>query len=266
VHLRRPSRILFLLLACLALSLLFPRACTGARIGAGGLLPGTAPLTGSTYTPEADVALEATAVLRHENARLREDIDALATAPGDIPVVRPTRAGRPVGVLARVLHRDASSTRRSFLIDVGSDDGVRPGLAVAHGQSLVGVVGAVSARTARVLRVDDLAPLCRFPAIVRSPDPKVLREGRGACQGTADGRLLVSFLAKGDARVGDTVVTGAGRYPIPEGLSLGVVGSVSDDDRDAVWEAVVRPLRDLDELTSVLVIVREELAVQVRPK
>ena len=79
------------------------------------------------------------------------------------------------------------------------------------------------------------------------------------CQGTADGRVLVSYLARGDARPGDLVVTGPGRYPVPPGLALGTVESLDDDDRDNVWEAVVRPFRALDGLSAVYVLLREPL-------
>jgi rod shape-determining protein MreC len=274
VRLKETARVPLLLLACLTTALLFPRACAGARTGVAGALLGTAELTGGVRTPESQVWKEKLAATQHDLARLRQDQVAMGADEGGLDLARierPDPSSRLTGVLARVLHRDASVTRRSFLIDVGTDQGVRRGLPVVCGRSLVGVVETVSAGAARVLRVDDVSVACRFPAVLMSLEPRAGTDegppaGRGVCQGTADGRLVVSFLAKSDARTGDVAMTGAGRYPVPEGWVLGEVESVADEDRDGDWEAVVRPLRDLDELTSVMVLRQDELPPQVRPK
>lgn len=276
MRLKRTSRVPLLLLACLATALLFPQACSGTRTGLGGLVFGTAALTGAGDGSEHDTLREENARLRFEVHRLRQDREAVPGGPvgelGPVEPRRPERADATPALIARVLHRDTSSARRAFVVDVGTDDGVRTGLPVLAGQSLVGVVQAVSGSACRVLRVDDIAADCRFPAVVlpadydpASTDPAARLPARGVCQGTADGRLVVSFLARGEARPGDLVVTGPERYPIPAGAVLGEIVSCDDDDRDGAWEAVVRPLRRLDSLESVLVVRRPPLAPQVAP-
>ena len=62
------------------------------------------------------------------------------------------------------------------------------------------------------------------------------------------------------------MVTGPG-YPVPGELVLGEVVSFGDDDRDGNWEAIVRPLRALDDLDSVYVLRRgPPLPRQVLPR
>jgi rod shape-determining protein MreC len=152
-----------------------------------------------------------------------------------------------------VLHRETSSARRSLLVDRGRDHGLEPGMPVVQQDSLIGVVATASAGAARVLRIDDRAAATTFPATVLAGDAdsgSPLR-GQGVARGMGDGRIRVSFLPTGGARIGDLVVTGAGSRLVPEGLVLGEVEEVSDEERDGAFEAMVRPLRDLDAVASV---------------
>jgi rod shape-determining protein MreC len=234
---------------------MFPRACAETRVGVGALLPATAPLT-AAQPNDAEAALrERIAKLADENARLVEEREALPAA-GEGPlagarVVRPA-ARPPVLVQARVLHRDASATRRSFSIDAGRADGVTAGMPVACGDSMVGVVSAVTEHSALVIRIDDPTAASAVAATVLTADPA--RRPAGVARGTGDGDTAVSFLKPGDAQAGDLVVTGVGDPLVPEGLVLGEVVGFGDDDRDGSWEAEVRPLRDLDTLKSVVVV------------
>lgn len=273
---RRIPRAPAALLACLAVALLFPHALGGARTTLAGRLVPVAEA--STAADEAAQWREAYARRTYEVIRLRQERDAVqerAAVPADleglrqVEVVPSAAAATGAVVLARVLDRGSgSAVRRTFLVDAGRSSGVVPGLPVLQGNSLVGIVGTVSDGYARVLRVDDISPSCRFPALILPGGREEDAAGRddGLCQGTADGRLLVSFLAKGQAAAGDLVVTGPGRHPVPEGLVLGVVERFGDDDRDGEWQAVVRPLRDLDRLSSVCVLLTPAVDPEVRAK
>jgi cell shape-determining protein MreC len=53
---------------------------------------------------------------------------------------------------------------------------------------------------------------------------------------------------------------------VPAGLVLGDVESFADADRRGDWEAVLRPLRDLDALETVFVLRRAPLPRQLRPR
>jgi len=252
----RTHRVPVLLLSLLVGTLLFPRACDETRVAIGARLPGT---VATESAPPRPLAEEERARLQVRVTHLEQELSARPAGDGVLADARYARraAGRgPVLVPCRVIHRETSPARRSFLIDAGRDDGVEPGMPVTQQDSLLGVVVTVSARAARVLRIDDRSAATSFAAVVLVSEPGATSpfRGQGVVRGTGDARLRLSFVASGGARVGDLVVTGAGSRLVPEGLLLGEVEEVGDDDRDGSYEATVRPLRDLDAVASVNVV------------
>ncbi len=240
-------------------------------MGAGALLPATAPLTAAETRDGEAIWKETWAARTDKLRRLRSDVAARPTrispSLGEV-VFEPAASADPVrAVPARVLHRDTSRTRESFVIDVGTESGLSPGLAVVHGNSLVGVVQTVTGGGSLVLRIDDTSAHVALPAAILAADAEETRDGAtpsgavtvrgsGVAHGEGRGRIVVSHLGSDEARVGDVVVTDHGRFGVPDGLVLGEVVEFDDADRDGEWEAVVRPLRDLDTVGAVYVFVR----------
>jgi rod shape-determining protein MreC len=264
MRLRESLRVPLLLVTCFVTALLFPRACDGARMKLGTLFPATAALTAAHREDALTAAREEVARLTQENARYEEELLARAEPQGALAGVAYARRRerRPLAIPARVRQRDASWSRRSFLVDAGRDDGVEAGMPVVHGTSLVGLVLASFEHAARVVRIDDPTPESVVHATVL-PAAGAGAEGaaprpHGVARGTGDGGLVVSLLQANDARVGDLVVTGVGNRFVPEGLLLGEVVAFADEDRDGSFEAQVRPLRDLDTLSSVNVLRDED--------
>lgn len=261
MNLGRTHRVPLLLLGLLVASLLLPRACDEAALTVASVLPAE----GHREPAAESLPAEERSRLLARIARLEEEASARPSGDAVLPDLRmASRAARgaTTAVPARLLRHDVSTTRRSFLIDAGKEQGVRPGLAVIQGDSLVGVVVTVSARAARVLRVDDRGSACTLPATVLAAEdeegPSPCR-GIGVVRGVGEGppAIRLQYLANDGARVGDLVVTGAGGGAIPEGLLLGEVVAVGDADRDGSFEATLRPLRDLDALGSVLVLLSD---------
>ncbi|MCE9634417.1 MAG: hypothetical protein K8T90_01820 [Planctomycetes bacterium] len=264
----RTHRVPILLLALLTGTLLFPRACDSVRLGVGARLPATVPPTDATVTElprEREAVLAKRLTLLEQQQAARPSGDA---ALAGLRVQSRRASAAPVAVAARVLHVEVSSARRTFVIDAGQDDGVVPGLPVIQSDSLIGVVVTASARAARVLRIDDRAAATTFPAAVLTSEADAASplRGQGVSRGTGDGLLRVSFLGADGARVGDLVVTNAGSRMVPEGLVLGEVIEMSDEERDGSFEAVVRPLRDLETIASVLVLRVEPTGLRVESK
>lgn len=261
MRLRETFRVPLLLSACLVTALVLPHACAGTRLGAASLFPATAPLTAAPARGGEAESRAETARLRAEISRLEEELAALPCGAADVRVTRPAARRAPTAVSARVRQRDASSTRCSFVIDVGRADGVREGLAVTWGGSLVGLVTAATDHVARVVRVDDPTAASSVPATFVGDDAAAPRRRvTGLARGQGDGAVVVSLLASSSARVGDVAVTGVGNPLIPEGLALGEVLRFADDDRDGSFEAYLRPLADLDTLSSVLVLQVDDVA------
>lgn len=252
----RTQRVPIVLLTLLVATLLFPGACDEARVALSSWLPATA---GSDAAPTASLPAEERARLLHEIERLRQEIAAGPTADGVLAGIAPGRRRSPPAVdplPARVLHREITSARRTFVIDAGRDDGVIPGHPVVQQDSLLGIVVTSAANAARVLRIDDRAALVSLPAVVLAAEAAETGpcRGTGIARGTGDGRVRLTHLPSGGARVGDLVVTGAGSRLVPEGLLIGEVVECGDADRDGDFDAVVRPLRDLDTAAAVRVL------------
>ena len=161
----------------------------------------------------------------------------------------------PLARAARVLRaHDASSLRRSILIDLGSEDGVTEGLAVVAGRVLVGVVQRVDARSSRVQLVTD--PYSRLEVALRT------KEGARATAwlrgGGDESAMALRNLRSADElriREGDPVLTGNVDERVPSGLVVGLVVSAADADADAVAEVRMRPMFDLVRSTTVLVLI-----------
>jgi cell shape-determining protein MreC len=161
----------------------------------------------------------------------------------------------PLALAARVLRaHDASSLRRSILIDRGAADGLVEGLAVAQGRVFIGIVQRVDAHSSRVQLVTDA--YARLAVAVRT------REGARATAwlwgASNDAPMPLRLLRAADGmhvRADDAVLTSNDNELVPAGLVVGRVVSASDADADSLVDVRIRPLFDLDRTTTVLVLV-----------
>ncbi len=207
------------------------------------------------------------AVLREEYAqrlRLEEDLVGLKGALEGLASSGLDRLPRVL--VARVLRTaDASAYRRSVLIDRGSDDGLRSGMAVVSGRVFLGTVEVVHARSALVKLVSDRRS--RLEVAVRTTANERLCgfvHGRGS--GTVDDELDVRFVCLpvrddvgpgGAGRVlpGAPVFTSNADPLVPASLLVGFVTEVSDKDLDGMPRIRFRPALDLARATRVLVVI-----------
>jgi rod shape-determining protein MreC len=124
---------------------------------------------------------------------------------------------------------------RSILVNVGSRQGVRRGLAAVSGSGFVGVVVEVGDQHSRVLLMTDLNS--QIPVVVQTTrDPGVL-------SGDNSNRPRLLFLPQ-NARVstGDPVVTSGEGGVLPAGLPVGVITAISEAG------VHVKPIVDWDRL------------------
>jgi rod shape-determining protein MreC len=220
--------------------------------------------------------------LRDENQRLRELLDGERTSFTYSP-------------LARVVAPVGGQLTERVVINVGSDDGVRPEQPVVVGNnSLIGrTTERVTPNTAEVLLVTDQ----NFAAGVRILPPKASQgetdeesttagestsrestadeasgtsekepdfgassHGEGLLRTSWEGYLGVDYVdLNADAEQGDFVVTsgraGGRELLFPPGLLVGTVESVSSQDINQYKNIVVAPTAEADDLQDVRVIV-----------
>jgi rod shape-determining protein MreC len=207
----------------------------------------------------AELAAQAS-VLERENARLRELLDS----------ERPTYT---YGPLARVIAPVGGEFTDRIVINVGTEDGVRPEMPVVVGDNtLVGrTTGMVTANTAVVVLVTDstfaagvrIVPPANFEPgtgeVFQEADSGESTYGTGLLRTNWEGYLGVDYVdLSSEVQRGDFVVTSgrAGERDLlfPPGLLVGTVESVSSRDIDQYKKIVVGPAVDPEDLDHVRVI------------
>jgi rod shape-determining protein MreC len=194
------------------------------------------------YAAELETAL---AGLTAEVVTLREiesDYDRLAELAGyDAP-------GRNQEIVtADVVSRDTSSTLRTIVINKGTRDGIRRGMAVITGQGLVGRVIEVTANASRVMLITSEASAVAA---------RVLRSRtEGAVVGRASGELRMVMLdPSADIQIGDLVITSGLGGSLPPDLVIGQVRSTRQFESEIEQSAEISSLIDFTKLEIVQVI------------
>lgn len=176
-----------------------------------------------------------------ENEQLRAQLDVEARYP-DYRLL-------PAGVLTV----DPANLEKSIVIDKGSDDGIRAGMAVVDPNYYVGQVVEVWPSSAKVMLVIDYQQ--RIGARLVDSGANGVLDGRWQLGGRAEMELVDSDAAP---ETGEEVVTVGGEQGtvnLPSGLLIGVVGPgvVRDEQSDLLTIPVI-PYSDFGSLTVVTVI------------
>jgi rod shape-determining protein MreC len=172
--------------------------------------------------------------LRSDNAKLRSEVSNLQSQIGEARSVVGENAQ-----LRREMHLSASyvTTRRVFaqvvgrvpsnykwavFLDKGTQDGVRPDMAVINADGLVGKIVQATPHTSTVLLLID--PQAGAGARIEGIGDTGVIQGEGGSES-----LTLSFISpNANVAVGDTVITsGYDRGVFPPQIPIGTVNSVS---------------------------------------
>lgn len=185
--------------------------------------------------------------LRLEQVRMREDAEQARRLQALLDFKEQFIAQT---VAAQVIGSSGSQQSRSVVIDKGSRDGIKPGMAVITADGVVGKVLLVSGGTSQVLLVDD-----------QSSGVGILLEKsrtQGILRGTPSGELLVETVMAGEeVRPGEKLLTSGGDQIFPKGLPAGTVSKVSPG-KEFFLNIRVKPAANLSRLEEVLVITKQE--------
>lgn len=168
----------------------------------------------------------------------------------------------PLSRLARVLRAsDPSPSRRSILIDRGTEDGIAEGFAVVAGGVYVGRVQVARARSSLVRLVTDSQASLEV-ALRTDRDARVTGFLRRRGPATGPDHLEVDCVRLrgevGRVREHVPVFTSNADALVPAGLLVGYVTEVSDPESDGFPTLAVRPALDLQRSTEVLVLLPRE--------
>ncbi len=118
--------------------------------------------------------------------------------------------------IARIIARDPSTWNKSFIVDIGSDDGVLPDSPVISEQGIVGRVLSTTANNARVLLTTDA------DSSVAGIDER--SRVNGVVLGTGRNQLRLGYVSAGeDIQKDDVIVSSGMGGTFPKGYPLGTV-------------------------------------------
>lgn len=149
---------------------------------------------------------------------------------------------------ATVIGRDPSPFFRYIIINIGSNDGVLPGMQVVTDQGLIGRVNAVIAEAARVQLITDPGSVVNV-SLPASDTEAIL-------VGSVTGDLSLDMIPQeSPIQAGDVVLTSGLGGGYPPNLLVGQVVSVRKLDYELFQQASIQPNVDFSRLQFVLVIV-----------
>jgi rod shape-determining protein MreC len=174
------------------------------------------------------------------NLRLRQLLEFRAQMPG-------------TAITASIIANSATSWFQSSLVNKGSADGVRKGMAVLNPQGVVGQVVAVTGRTAKVLLLTDANS---------GVDVLIQRtRARGIVSGSLDNGTVLKYVKRSeDVQPGDRLVTSGMDGVFPKGMMVGAVIKVQKQNLGLFQSIEVLPAVRFDRLEEVLVVAADGAA------
>lgn len=194
--------------------------------------------------------------LRHENGQLQVRLQqerALSTQARTLQELLELRHRTPLSTTAAsVIAGGASPDFRTFTIDKGTGDGLRPDMAVIAPAGVVGRIIMPSARASKVQMLIDR----------NAASGAILERSRaqGVVLGTGGDRLRLEYVpGTADVQVGDVVVTSGIDGIYPKGFTIGQIESI--EKGAGVFSAIiVKPAVEFSSLEEVLVVLTPSAA------
>ena len=172
--------------------------------------------------------------LSRENARLRKLLEFRAKAGWRVTP-------------AEVIGRELGPWSRGLLLDKGSKQGIRQGMAVITPVGLIGRIVDAAPNTSRVALLTDP----HFRVMGRLPENSVT----GLVTGGPTGECLINYLPLDqEFKEGQEVFTAGGKSFAPAGIPIGVIQKVWQDSSEMYQTARLRPMVHLGAVDEVLVV------------
>lgn len=179
--------------------------------------------------------------LKDENAQLREELDFIQ---------RTKISAYPAAIISKSLSQSVSK----FVIDQGSEDGIKTGDAVVAKNGIY--IGKITELSPHSATVTALTHPTHTTAVCLLNERRTI----GIVNGTSTGLLEMKFIPLEEKiAVNDLVVTSGLEEGVPSGLLVGIVNAVSVDADTLFYKAIVEPLENTRRISHVLVLKQEKL-------
>ena len=153
---------------------------------------------------------------------------------------------------ARVIGKDAGNWYSTFLIDKGSNDGIKVNMNVMAGTGLVGIVTSVGPNWATVRSIiDDDSNISAM--VLNTSDTMIVS---GDLELYSNGNIKFTDLRDEDDEVvqGDQIVTSQISSKYLPGISIGYIEEINNDSNNLTKSGYITPVVDFEHLDIVLVI------------
>lgn len=202
--------------------------------------------------------------LNEENRELKEKVDELTIQINDLTRDKYELAElRSLFLLdeqytdydkigARVIGKDTGNWYSNFVIDKGSNDGIKTDMNVMAGTGLVGIVTRVGPNWANVRSIiDDTSNLSGM--VMSTSDTLIVS---GDLELMDEGYIRFSQLIDEEDKVikGDQVVTSAISNKYLPGISVGYISEIETDANNLTKSGYITPVVDFKKLGTVLVV------------
>ncbi|MCR5673191.1 MAG: rod shape-determining protein MreC [Lachnospiraceae bacterium] len=202
--------------------------------------------------------------LRAENEQLKETVDDLTIRINDLTTDKyelaelrqllslDERYSDYPTIGARVIGKDAGNWYSTFLIDKGSNDGIKVNMNVMAGAGLVGIVTSVGPNWATVRSIiDDDSNISAM--VLNTSDNMIVT---GDLELYSNGNIKFTDLRDEDDAVaaGDQIVTSQISDKYLPGISIGYIKEINSDSNNLTKSGYITPVVDFEHLDIVLVI------------
>ncbi len=202
--------------------------------------------------------------LRTENEELKKTVDELTIRINDLTTDKyelaelrqlmslDARYSDYPTVGARVIGKDAGNWYSTFLIDKGSNDGIKVNMNVMAGSGLVGIVTGVGPNWATVRSIiDDDSNISAM--VLNTSDTMIVT---GDLEMYANGSIKFTELRDKDNAVsaGDQIVTSQISSKYLPGISIGYIKEINNDSNNLTKSGYITPVVDFEHLDIVLVV------------
>jgi rod shape-determining protein MreC len=203
---------------------------------------------------------------RSENERLRKRLQTLEIERQRLLEADATnrrlqqlldfRRELPAGAItASIIAASATSWFQSCVLNKGSADGVRQGMAVVTPLGVIGKVVTVTGRTAKVLLLTD--PNSGIDVMVQRT------RSRGIVSGSLESGTVLKYIKRSeDVQEGDRLVTSGLDNVFPKGMLAGTVIKVRKQSRGLFQNVEVLPAVQASQVEEVLVVSGETEAAK----